>query len=59
MSTHDNSHKTGALYSIGLIVLIALLAVLVTSAMGQEGATIVEQWSKLQAPPPAPDAAAP
>jgi nicotinamidase-related amidase len=52
MSTQDNSHKTEVLYSMGLIALVALLLVLPTSAMGQGGATIVEQWSKVQAPPP-------
>jgi nicotinamidase-related amidase len=52
MSTQDNSHKTGALYSTGLIGLVALLLVLPTSAMGQGGATIVDQWSKVQTPPP-------
>jgi len=52
MSTQDNSHKIGSFYSMGLIGLMALLLVLPFTAMGQEGETIVEQWSRVKAPPP-------
>ncbi|HUT72280.1 MAG TPA: cysteine hydrolase [Desulfatiglandales bacterium] len=47
-----NFHKIGPPCSRGLIGLIALILVLPTSAMAQEGETIVEQWSRVQAPPP-------
>ena len=52
MNTYDNSHKIRALYWIGLIGLMALPLVLPFSVMGQGGETIVEQWSRVQAPPP-------
>jgi nicotinamidase-related amidase len=44
--------KIGPLCSRGLIGLIALILVLPASAMAQGGETIVEQWSRVQAPPP-------
>ena len=50
--TGRNSHKIRVLYSMGLIGLMALLLVLPASAMAQGGQTIVEQWSRVQAPPP-------
>ena len=50
--TGRNSHKIRVLYSMGLIGLMALLLVLPASAMAQGGDTIVEQWSRVQAPPP-------
>ena len=47
-----NFHKTGPPCSMGLIGLIALIFVLPTLSMVRGGETIVEQWSRVQAPPP-------
>ena len=47
-----NFPKIGPLCSRGLIGLIALIVALPASSMTQGGETIVEEWSRVQAPPP-------
>ena len=47
-----NFRDIGLICAVGLTGLIALILVLPTPSMAQGGQTIVEQWSKVQAPPP-------
>ena len=47
-----NFRDIGLICAVGLIGLIILILVLPTSSIAQGGQTIVEQWSKVQAPPP-------
>jgi len=47
-----NFRDIGLICAVGLTGLIALILVLPTSSIAQGGQTIVEQWSKVQAPPP-------
>jgi nicotinamidase-related amidase len=50
--TGGNFHTIGLICSVGLTGLIALILVLPTPSMAQAGQTIVEEWAKVQAPPP-------
>ncbi len=47
-----NFRDIGLICAVGLTGLITLILVLLTSSIAQGGQTIVEQWSKVQAPPP-------
>ena len=47
-----NFRNSCLIYSLGFTVLIALIVALPAPSMAQGGQTIVEQWSRVQAPPP-------